>query len=194
MRAFDIVVSLLGLILLSPALIVIAVLVRVTSPGPALYRARRVGRDGKKFDLLKYRTMVVGADRAGPGITASDDRRVTPQGRFLRKSKLDELPQLINVLRGEMALVGPRPEDPRYVALYSAEQRRVLSVRPGITGAASLVYRDESSMIPVENAEDCYITQIMPAKLAIEREYLEHRTLWTDLALIVRTLWRVISS
>ena len=187
-RGFDILASGAGLIVLSPLLLGIAVAVRVSSPGPALYRARRVGRFGKEFTLYKFRSMVVGADRRGPGITAAGDSRITGVGRFLRRTKLDELPQLINVLRGEMSLVGPRPEDPRYVALYTPEQRRILEQRPGITSMASLTYRDEERMLSGEDWERVYVEQVLPAKLAIDLEYAKRATLWQDIMLILRTV------
>lgn len=187
-RAFDILASGAGLIILSPLFLGIAIAVRASSPGPALYRARRVGRYGKEFTLYKFRSMVANADRQGPGITAAGDSRVTGVGRFLRRTKLDELPQLINVLRGDMSLVGPRPEDPRYVALYTPEQRRILEQRPGITSMASLTYRHEEQMLSGDDWECVYIEQIMPAKLAIDLEYAQRATLWQDIVLIMRTV------
>ena len=132
-RLLDLVASLAGLTLLSPLFVFIALLIALDSPGPVFYRGQRVGRHGRLFRLYKFRSMVISADKQGPGITAAGDARITRVGRFLRRAKLDELPQLINVLLGDMSLVGPRPEDPRYVAFYTPEQRRVLSVRPGIT-------------------------------------------------------------
>ncbi|MCB0048903.1 MAG: sugar transferase [Caldilinea sp.] len=187
-RLFDVAASALGLLLLSPLLLLLAIWVRLDSPGPIFYRARRVGRGGDLFALYKFRSMVVDADRQGPGITVSADRRVTRAGRFLRRTKLDELPQLLNVLKGEMSLVGPRPEDPRYVALYTPEQRGVLAVRPGITSAASLAFRHEEQLLGGANWETIYREQVMPAKLAIDLAYLEQRTLLSDLRLILRTV------
>ncbi len=178
---------------LSPLLLLVALAVKLTSPGPVLYRSRRIGKEGQPFHVLKYRTMVADADRLGPGITARGDRRVTPIGRVLRRTKLDELPQLINVVKGEMSLVGPRPEDPRFVALYTPEQRRVLRVRPGITSPASLEYRDEAGLLSGPDWEQVYVEQVLPHKLALELDYLAHRTLWTDLVLIVRTVWAVVT-
>jgi lipopolysaccharide/colanic/teichoic acid biosynthesis glycosyltransferase len=153
-----------------------------------LYAARRIGKDGRVFRLYKFRSMVATADREGPGITAAGDRRITAVGRFLRRTKLDELLQLINVLVGDMSLVGPRPEDPRYVAYYTPAEREVLRVLPGITSAASLTYRDESSLLSGADWEDRYIHEILPHKLAIELEYVGHRTLGRDLGLIARTV------
>jgi len=187
-RAFDLVASGAGLIILSPLLLGIALAVRLTSPGPALYRARRVGQHGEEFTLYKFRSMVANADRQGPGITAAQDRRITRVGRFLRRTKLDELPQLLNVLRGDMSLVGPRPEDPRYVALYTPEQRRILDYRPGITSMASLTYRNEERLLAGEDWERVYVEQVLPAKLAIDLEYARRANLRRDIALILRTV------
>jgi lipopolysaccharide/colanic/teichoic acid biosynthesis glycosyltransferase len=191
-RLFDLTAATAGLVVLSPVLLVLGLLVRFSSPGPVFYRANRVGRHGVPFKLLKFRTMVANADRLGPGVTGAADARITPVGRFLRRSKLDELPQLINVVRGEMSLVGPRPEDPRYVALYSAAQRRVLDVRPGITSPASVAYRDEAALLTGEDWEQAYIERIMPAKLELDLAYVERASLRTDLAIILRTLWRIV--
>ena len=191
-RLLDVIAAAGGLIVLSPLFLLIAVLIKRDSPGPVFYRARRVGKDGHEFRLYKFRSMVAGADRQGPGITAAGDSRVTKVGRFLRRTKLDELPQLINVLTGDMSLVGPRPEDPRYVALYTKEQRQVLAVRPGITSAASLTYRDESALLSGEDWERRYIQEIMPHKLAIELDYQARRTLASDLNLILRTVLALV--
>jgi lipopolysaccharide/colanic/teichoic acid biosynthesis glycosyltransferase len=187
-RLLDLFASLIGLILLLPLFALIAVAIRLDSPGPVLFRGQRVGRDGFQFAIYKFRTMVTDADQQGPGITVAGDLRVTRVGRLLRRSKLDELPQLINVLRGEMSLVGPRPEDPRYVMLYTPEQRRVLSVRPGLTSPASLIYRHEEELLGGEDWERTYLQKVMPAKLRIELEYLEHRSVWRDLTVVVQTV------
>ena len=188
-RAFDILSSAAGLALLSPLLVVIAAAVKLDSPGPVLFRGQRVGRYGREFHIWKFRTMVTGADRAGPGITVANDSRVTRVGRLLRRTKLDELPQLVNVLRGEMSLVGPRPEDPRYVALYPPEQRaQVLSVRPGVTSPASVRFRDEESALSGEDWETAYVQTVMPAKLALDLEYVQNASLLRDVGLIVRTV------
>jgi len=187
-RAFDLLASALGLIILSPLLALIALLIRLASPGPILYRARRVGRGGREFTLHKFRSMVLGAEKNGPGITAADDPRITPVGRILRRTKLDELPQLWNVLRGDMSLVGPRPEDPRYVAFYTPAQSRVLDVRPGITSLASIEYRHEEEGLRCDGCEERYIQEVMPAKLAIDLRYVEQATLPGDIVIILRTL------
>jgi lipopolysaccharide/colanic/teichoic acid biosynthesis glycosyltransferase len=170
-----------------PVMFVLALLVRLSSPGPVLFRQQRVGRDGESFQLYKFRTMRVA--NAGPSVTAGGDRRVTPVGRWLRKSKLDELPQLINVLAGDMSLVGPRPEVPEYVRHYDAEQRETLDVRPGITGLSQILLlgREEAMLAGRADAEQFYLTTIMPAKLSIDLRYVRERTFLGDLGLIVQT-------
>ena len=193
MRILDLLAATCGLLALSPLFLIIAVLIVATSPGPIFHRAQRVGRNGKVFCLYKFRSMVVGADKAGPCITTASDVRVTPVGRFLRKTKADELPQLLNVLNGEMSLVGPRPEDARYVALYTDAQRRVLAVRPGITSLASLAFRNEESLLAGKDWESIYVDRVLPRKLAIEIAYLSNRSLLSDLGIIVRTMIAVMS-
>ncbi len=187
MRLLDVPAAALGLLLLSPLLALIALLVKLDSPGPALYKARRVGIGGATFRLYKFRTMVDNAQYFGPGITGSNDKRVTRVGRWLRRHRLDELPQLFNVLKGDMSLVGPRPEDPRYVTYYTPQQRKLLEVRPGITSSASLAYRDEADLLTGEEWEQEYIHVIMPQKLALELDYQRQRTIWSDLRVIWRT-------
>ena len=187
-RLLDLFASLIGLILLLPLSALIAVAIKLDSPGPVLFRGQRVGRDGFQFAIYKFRTMVTDADQQGPGITVSGDPRITRVGRLLRRSKLDELPQLINVLKGEMSLVGPRPEDPRYVMLYTPEQRRVLSVRPGLTSPASLIFRHEEELLGGEDWESTYLQKVLPAKLRIELEYLERRSVWRDLTVVAQTV------
>jgi lipopolysaccharide/colanic/teichoic acid biosynthesis glycosyltransferase len=187
-RLLDVVAAAAGLVLLSPLFVLLAISIKAGSPGPVFYRSTRVGLAGAPFGLFKFRSMVANADRQGPAITAAADSRVTPAGRFLRRTKLDELPQLINVLRGEMSLVGPRPEDPRYVALYTPAQRQVLAVRPGITSAASLAYRHEEQLLTGPDWETVYREEVLPAKLAIDLDYLARRTLASDLRLILQTI------
>lgn len=187
-RGFDVVASGVGLIVLCPAFIVIAIAIRRNSKGPVFYRARRVGQYGKEFHLYKFRSMIVDADQQGSGITSAGDTRITSVGRFLRRTKLDELPQLINVLRGDMSLVGPRPEDLRYVELYTPEQLKILQYRPGITSMASLTYRNEEQMLTGVEWERKYIDEVLPAKLVIDLEYSWRATLFTDIGLILRTI------
>ncbi|NIN68709.1 MAG: sugar transferase [Anaerolineae bacterium] len=186
-RALDLVVSGVGLIFLSPLLLILAIWIRLDSKGPVLYRGERVGKDGKLFSMYKFRTMVMEADRVGPAVTYKEDPRVTKAGKFLRRTKLDELPQLINVLKGEMSLVGPRPEDPSYVAHYTEQQRQVLRVKPGVTGPTQLEYRDESSMIDGPTADEEYLAKIMPAKLELDLQYVRNRSLALDLEILWRT-------
>jgi lipopolysaccharide/colanic/teichoic acid biosynthesis glycosyltransferase len=188
----DLGAGVLGLTLLSPVFAVIAALVKLQDGGPIFYRATRVGKDGELFRLYKFRTMVVNADQMGPGVTLSGDARTTRIGRFLRRTKLDELPQLINVLAGDMGLVGPRPEDPRYVALYTPEQRKVLSVRPGITSAASIIYRYEEQLLSGSDPEAVYRYVILPSKLKTDLEYLSKRSFGSDIELIFRTAAAVL--
>jgi lipopolysaccharide/colanic/teichoic acid biosynthesis glycosyltransferase len=184
-RPTDILLALVGLAVASPVLLAIAVAVRLQDGAPVIYRARRVGQHGREFRLFKFRTMVASG---GSSVTVWKDPRVTPLGRRLRRLKLDELPQLFNVLRGEMSIVGPRPEDPSYVALYTEEQRRVLSVKPGITGVAALAYADEESLLQGEDWEETYRLTIMPAKLQLELDYLAKRSPRTDAELILQTV------
>lgn len=187
-RIIDFCAASVGLIVLSPLFLVVALWIKLDTPGPVFYQAQRIGRNGTPFGLYKFRSMVVNADKVGPGITVADDQRVTTSGRMLRKYKIDELPQLINVFKGNMSLVGPRPEAPQYVALYDQRQRDVLAVRPGITSPASLQYRDEESLLQSEKWEDVYVGQIMPHKIDIELQYLQQRTLASDIRLVLQTL------
>lgn len=189
-RAFDIAFSATVLLLLAPLLAVIALWVRCDSPGPILYLQGRVGRHGQPFRIYKFRTMQVGADAAGPQITIGGDARITRAGHVLRRTKLDELPQFANVLRGEMSVVGPRPEVPRYVALYPTDvAAQVLSVRPGITDLASLAFRNEGDLLArSDDPERTYVQDILPAKLQYACQYVQTRSLWLDLSIIVRTV------
>jgi lipopolysaccharide/colanic/teichoic acid biosynthesis glycosyltransferase len=189
-RALDLLISILGLLVLSPLLLLLALWIKLDSPGPVLYRGKRVGQEGHPFLMYKFRTMVLGAELRGPAVTYRDDPRITSAGRFLRRTKLDELPQLLNVLRGEMSLVGPRPEDPKYVALYTPEQRLVLSVKPGITGPTQLEYRDEASLLQGEGVDEEYVSRLMPEKLKLDLEYVRTRSLLLDF----RILWRTMTT
>ncbi len=197
-RLFDLICAGAGLVLLSPLLLVIALWIKLDSAGPVLFRQQRVGRFGVPFRIHKFRTMQddasADAPAPGPQITVGADPRITRAGRVLRRHKLDELPQLLDVLSGTMSLVGPRPEVPRYVALYPAALRdKVLSVRPGITDPASIAYRDESALLArAADPERAYVEQVMPAKLRAAAQYVDQRSLRGDLCVIVatlRTLW-----
>lgn len=189
-RLFDILCAGIGLLLLSPLLAVVAVWVKLDSPGPVMFRQERVGRFGRTFRIHKFRTMRVDAPKLGPQITVGDDARITRSGRWLRASKVDELPQLWDVLRGAMSLVGPRPEVPRYVAMYPAELREVvLSVRPGITDPASLSFRNESELLArAEDPEREYVEVVMPMKLRLAADYVRNASLGGDIRLILATL------
>jgi lipopolysaccharide/colanic/teichoic acid biosynthesis glycosyltransferase len=186
-RLLDIYISSMGLLILTPLWITVAMAVRLDSAGPIFHRATRIGKNGQPFRVIKFRTMAVNADKIGPGITTAGDSRITSVGRFLRRTKLDELPQLTNVLCGEMSLVGPRPEDPRYVDLYTNEQRRVLIVRPGMTSLASVRYRHEEKLLKGAAWEEVYINRVMPDKLALDLYYIEQQNLWLDLKIIWQT-------
>ncbi len=187
-RLFDIAASCIGLLLLAPVLLGIAVWIKRDSPGPVFFRQQRIGRHGEPFRIYKFRSMR--QDNAGLQITVGADDRITRSGHFIRAYKLDELPQLINVLLGDMSIVGPRPEVPRYVALYPADVRaEVLSVRPGITDLASEQYRSESTLLAQSsNPEQTYVDTILPAKLALCRQYVRERSFWLDLRIIGMTL------
>jgi lipopolysaccharide/colanic/teichoic acid biosynthesis glycosyltransferase len=188
-RALDIFSSSIGLMVLSPAFLVAACCIKLTSPGPVFYRQSRLGKDGRQFQILKFRSMVAEASKKGLDITVSGDSRVTTVGRFLRRYKIDELPQLWNVIRGDMSLVGPRPELPAYVAEYTPEQRFVLSARPGITDPASLTYRDEEEILAGHNnPQHFYRTQILPDKLCRNMSYLQEISLKKDLLIILETV------
>jgi lipopolysaccharide/colanic/teichoic acid biosynthesis glycosyltransferase len=191
-RALDFVFAILGLALLAPLFAVIATAIKLGDRGPVFFSQVRVGRRGRPFRVHKFRTMIPHAESQGMPLTVGGDRRITAVGRWLRGTKLDELPQLWNVMKGEMSFVGPRPEVPRYVAFYTLEQRRVLEVRPGITDPASLQFIDEASVLTrCSNPEAAYIKLVMPHKLAINLNYLRRRTLASDLFVVMATLWRL---
>jgi lipopolysaccharide/colanic/teichoic acid biosynthesis glycosyltransferase len=192
-RLFDIVAAGAGLLLLSPLLLALALWIRLDSPGPVLYRQQRVGRNGVLFDILKFRTMKQRVED-GPQLTVGQDPRITRAGRVLRHYKLDELPQLINVLQGSMSLVGPRPEVPRYVDCYPPTVRdAVLSVAPGITDLASILYKEESEVLGrAPNPEQAYLETILPVKLEYYQRYVRERSFWLDLRIIFMTLAAIV--
>jgi lipopolysaccharide/colanic/teichoic acid biosynthesis glycosyltransferase len=192
-RLFDIVFALLGLVLTLPLFAVIAFLIKRDSEGPVFYRAPRVGKDGKPFKMLKFRTMVANADKIGGPSTANDDPRITRVGRFLRRYKLDELPQLINVLKGEMSFVGPRPEVQQYVDMYTEEEKAILTVKPGITDWASLWNSDEGAVLAGSpDPEKAYLELIRPTKIKLQLEYVRRRSFLTDLGILLRTVMAVV--
>lgn len=194
-RAVDVACSAAGLLLLSPLFLLLAILVKLTSKGPVLYSQGRVGLNGRIFQMQKFRSMRMDADGAGPALTCSGDRRVTPMGRWLRRFKVDELPQLWNVLVGDMSLVGPRPEHPAYVQAYSAEQRRVFTIRPGITDFASVLYRHEEELLKgASDLERFYREVVLPHKLSLNLMYLDNISAACDLSLILQTIKSVADS
>ena len=188
-RAFDIIIAASGLLILSPFFLIAATLIKVSSPGPVFFRQRRVGRGFHPFLIYKFRTMTHDAQARGPLITVGSDPRITPVGRLLRKTKFDELPQLINVLLGDMSLVGPRPEVRRYVELFRKDYEEILKVRPGITDLASLKYRDEAAILSKAcDPENEYRLKVLPEKIRLAKEYIRKSSLLFDLQLILRTL------
>lgn len=192
-RVFDVVAASLGLLLLAPLFVLVALAIRATSPGPVFFRQERVGLAGRRFRIVKFRTMRRDAETTGSQLTVGGDVRITTVGAVLRRTKIDELPQLINVLRGEMSLVGPRPEVPRYVAHYDERQRHVLSVRPGITDPASIAFKDENDLLSAAaDPEEQYLCEVMPRKLEMNLAYLERRSLTSDVAIIVSTLLQLV--
>ena len=191
-RIFDIIFSLFGLILLSPFMIIIAILIKLDSKGPIFFKQVRVTKNGREFKIFKYRTMKIGSDKYSQ-ITVGKDSRITKVGDFLRKYKLDEIPQLINVLIGDMSLVGPRPEVPKYVALYTEEQREILKVRAGITDYASIEFSNENDILANEaDPEKAYIEKIMPRKIELNKKYLSEISVMTDIKIILLTIKKIL--
>ena len=194
-RIFDLIFVVLGLLILAPVLLLIAFLIRRDGDGAVLFKQERVGLHGGLFKVLKFRTMVVDAEKLGKKVTTGNDPRITKSGHWLRKYKLDELPQLFNVFKGEMSLVGPRPEVPEYVAFYTEEQKKiVLSVLPGITDRASIEFRNENEILAGSNdpVRD-YREKVLPIKLKFYEKYVKERTLWLDFKIIIKTVFAIIS-
>lgn len=191
-RIFDIVASLIGIIVLSPLLIIIAIFIKLDSKGSVFFKQKRVGRNKKIFEIYKFRTMITDAEKLGKQITVGDDSRITRVGKFIRKCKVDELPQLINVVKGEMSLVGPRPEVPKYVELYDKYQSQVLLIRPGITDYASIKFKNENEILgESKNPEKKYIEEIMPYKIELNMRYIKNIGLYQDIKLIFKTIFEV---
>ena len=187
-RSFDICASFFGLLLLTPVLLIVSLIIGLGSKGGVFFRQTRVGKKGREFKIMKFRTMVVNAEAQGLQITVGKDTRITSIGRILRKTKMDELPQLFNVLIGQMSLVGPRPEVPKYVAMYTEYQRNILRVRPGITELSSIVYRDESEVLAKsDDPEQTYINEVMQKKLDLNMQYMQKLGLFYDIKLIFKT-------
>jgi lipopolysaccharide/colanic/teichoic acid biosynthesis glycosyltransferase len=191
-RLFDIVSSAVALLVLSPLLLVIAAGVKLTSPGPVFYRGIRTGRYGKPFRILKFRTMVVDAAEIGGPSTGQDDPRVTQFGGLLRRFKLDELPNLVCVLFGQMSIVGPRPEVPQYTSLYQGDEKLILTVRPGITDLSSIRFIDLASHIGAENVDAAFETRVLPIKNRLRVQYVRERSFWTDMKIIGSTLAKLL--
>lgn len=193
-RLFDILASFLGLIIISPLFLVLAIWIKLDSKGPVFYKQERVGRGNNDFKLYKFRSMRVGADKAGLLTVGGRDSRLTRSGYYIRKYKLDEFPQLINVLKGDMSLVGPRPEVRKYVEMYTTEQMHVLDVRPGITDMASIKYRNENELLAkAEDPDQYYIDVIMQDKLRINLEYVKNHSFLYDIKLIFGTFWTIVN-
>ncbi|MGB2844881.1 MAG: sugar transferase [Candidatus Aminicenantaceae bacterium] len=192
-RSFDIILSFVGLLVLAPLITIIAFLIKRENSGPVFYRGKRVGRFGNLFKMYKFRTMVVDAEKLGGSSTADDDPRITKIGRLLRKFKLDELPQLINVLKSEMSFVGPRPEVQHYVDMFTEEEKIILDVRPGITDWASLWNPDEGAILAGSlDPEKAYMKKIRPQKLKLQMKYVRERSFWSDLKIIFLTLKAIV--
>ncbi len=185
-RFVDITVAAVGLVILAPLFLLIAIWIKLDSPGPVFFKGTRIGQYGQPFRILKFRSMVPDARHLGADITSHDDPRITRVGRLLRKSKLDEMPSLVNVLKGEMSLVGPRPESPAWVARYTPQQRAVLNIRPGITGLAQIKYRHEEELLNTTNVEAEY-PRIMNDKLNIDLRYVEHQSFRMDVQIMLGT-------
>ena len=191
-RIFDITLSLFGLIILLPFMLIIAILIKFDSKGTVFFKQIRITKGGKEFKIFKYRTMKVGSDKYSQ-ITVGKDERITKIGSFLRKYKLDEIPQLINVLIGDMSLVGPRPEVPKYVALYTDEQKEILKVRAGITDYASIEFSNENDLLALEkDSEKAYIEKIMPRKIELNKKYLSEISVMTDIKIILLTIKKIL--
>ncbi|MCC7210271.1 MAG: sugar transferase [Candidatus Brocadia sp.] len=192
-RLFDIISSCIGLFLLLPVFIIIAILIKTGSPGPVFFAQKRMGRNFRPFMLCKFRSMVMGAPEKGPAITSSGDPRITKIGRFLRMTKLDEMPQLINVLNGNMSIVGPRPEVEKYVELFKDDYKEILQVKPGITDYATIEFRDEEAVLKkFQNPEDGYIKEVLPRKIALYKRYIKEKGFFIDTKLIFLTLWKIV--
>lgn len=192
-RTFDLGFAMIALLLLSPLFLLGSLLAKLQSKGPVFYKAKRVGKDETLFEMYKFRTMVVNADTLGGSLTTYRDTRITSIGRFLRWTKLDELPNLINVIKGEMSLIGPRPEAPTYVKYYTDIQKQVLQVKPGMTGPSQLANRDEEEKLKgQQDAEHYYITELMPKKLALDLHYVATQSITSDIGWLLKTFWVVI--
>lgn len=192
-RLFDIISSFFSLLILLPLFLLIAILIKLDSAGPVFFIQKRVGKNFKLFSLYKFRTMVVDTSQRGLQITSAGDPRITKIGRFLRKTKIDELPQIINVIKGDMSVVGPRPEVLKYVEMFKDDYKYILKVKPGITDYAAIEFRDEECVLKkFKNPEDGYIKKVLPLKINLYKRYIKERSLFTDMKLIFLTLWKIV--
>ena len=192
-RLFDILMALLGLCVFSPLLLILSIWIKSDSRGPVFYRGERVGKDGRTFKIFKFRSMILNADKTGVSSTSLLDDRITSSGHFIRKWKIDEISQLINVLKGDMSLVGPRPEVKEFVDLYSVEERKLLTLRPGVTDWASIWNSDEGGVLEgAIDADDVYLKVIRPIKLSLQKMYMETWTFWQDLRIIYFTIIKIV--
>lgn len=190
---FDIACSVMGIVFLLPVFLLAAIIIKADMPGPAFYRGERIGKDGKPFKIYKFRTMVNGAEEIGGPSTALNDKRLTKIGRFLRKYKIDELPQLINILKGEMSFVGPRPQVEKYTDLYNDEEKIILSARPGLTDYASLKFIDLDKILGDEKVDEKYIREIEPEKNRLRIKYVQEQALTTDFKILIKTFYRLLT-
>lgn len=192
-RTFDIIASSVGLLFLAPLFIIIPLIIKLSDRGPIFFKQKRVGQNFKPFLLIKFRTMLVNADKLGPMITKGDDYRITKIGKFLRKTKLDELPQLINVLKGDISLVGPRPEVEKYVKLFESDYKEILKLKPGITDYASIEFRNEESILKkYDDIEKGYVNWVLPKKIELYKKYLCDVGFFTDIILIFKTIVKIM--
>jgi lipopolysaccharide/colanic/teichoic acid biosynthesis glycosyltransferase len=190
----DLIIAICGMLILLPVLILIALLIRIFDGGPVLYRQERIGKDSQKFNLLKFRTMKINAEKSGPLITGKEDNRITKLGSFLRKYKLDELPQILNVIKGEISIVGPRPEVEKYIRLFADDYETVLTIRPGITDYGTIAFRNEEEILSkYNNIEEGYTKEVLPQKILLYRQYIQDRSFLTDVKIILKTLWKIIT-
>ncbi|MCF6158703.1 MAG: sugar transferase [wastewater metagenome] len=194
-RLFDVISSSMVLLLLLPFFLIIAILIKLDSSGPVFFSHIRIGRDFKPFKLFKFRTMIANAHKKGLSITTGNDPRITKVGVVLRKTKLDEFPQLINVLKGDMSIVGPRPEVSKYVEMFRDEYREILKVKPGITDYATIEFRDEESILKkYHDPEDGYIKEVLPGKIELYKKYLRDKGFFTDMKLVFLTFWKIMKT
>jgi len=192
-RIFDFFSSLIGIFLFLPFYFIIGILIKIEDKGPVLYKSKRIGQNFKPFFLLKFRSMIVNADKIGPLITKEKDPRITKIGKFLRKTKIDEFPQLFNVLKGEMSIVGPRPEVEKYISYFKKDYKKILSIKPGITDYAAIEFRNEEEILDkFENIEESYIKEILPQKINLYKKYLNEVGFITDLNIIFKTIWKIL--